>query len=105
MTTSAGSIEASSANSRGSGNHGPDVSLALDTRRTELVEAQPADDHDKPRTRVFDRIEVRAEEPREGLLNDVFGVAVGAEQAVGDVEQEMVVVRPSVGELFIALDH
>ena len=80
------------------GEPGTDVGLALDSRRSELVEAKPAHDDDQPCANVFDRVEVGAQEPAERLLHDVFRIAVAAQQPVRDVEQKTVVLRPGLVE-------
>ena len=61
-----------------------------------MIDAQAAHDDDEPRAHVVDLGHVDAQQPRERLLHDVFGVGNAADHPVGDVEQEAALLLPDV---------
>ena len=84
-----GSVTSSSSvsSTTGSGNHSPDVDLALLPRRLELVEAQPRHGAAQEGFRFAHSFAVGAHPADERLLHHVLCVGDRAEHAVGDARE------------------
>lgn len=84
---------------RGSGfHHGCDPGpLTAHTRRTQLIQAQPAHHHRQPGTWLVNLRLLSPGQPHKCLLNRVLGVADIAEHLIGQVHQVRVMLAPSRG--------
>ena len=72
---------------QGIGKPGTDISLALVTRRLELIEAEPRDRTAQERLGFAHLAAVGPHPADEGLLHDVLGVSHRAEHAIGDAHE------------------
>jgi hypothetical protein len=75
----------------------------LPVRRTEPIEAEAGHDDREPAAQIVDLVEVLVDEPGEGLLHRVLGLADAAEHPEGDVEQVTVVVAEGATETRVGL--
>ena len=69
------------------GKPGTDISLALVTRRLELIEAEPRDRTAQERLGLAHRAAVGSHPADEGLLHHILGVSHGAEHAISDARE------------------
>ena len=76
----------------------PGVVLASRPARPEHVQADPADDHREPATKVIGASRVAAIEPDPCLLDGIVGLADRAEHPVGDAAQVRTLVLELLGQ-------
>ena len=69
----------------------------------ELIQAQPAGDHDQPAASIIDLTARRAEQAGERVLDHVLGRADVPQHPEGQVDQVRAVLIPGLDDLFVTL--